>query len=142
MAYRLLKEALGREFGLVEMPRIAWEEKGKPYFPEYPHIYFNLSHSCGAAVCALHHLPIGVDVESMRPAPKRLAEGRSDLDFFRWWTGREATIKRRGERWTALLRDEEPDEGCLWLENLLPGCIVAVCPSEDGTIRTVRINVF
>ena len=50
--------------------------------PDRPDLQFNLSHSHGAAVCALHHLPIGVDVERLRPAPRRLSRGMDDGDFF------------------------------------------------------------
>ena len=63
LAYRLLALALEREAG------------GKPFFPGFPQLQFNLSHSRGAAVCALHHLPVGVDVERLRQPPRRLARG-------------------------------------------------------------------
>ena len=69
LARRLLAEALARERGLTGLPAIAAGANGKPFFPDRPDLQFNLSHSHGAAVCALHHLPIGVDVERLRPAP-------------------------------------------------------------------------
>ena len=139
-AYRLLELALGREFGLSALPEIARGAEEKPFFPQYPHICFNLSHSRGAAVCALHHREIGVDVEKLRPAPKRLAKGMEDEAFFRLWTAREATIKRSGRGWKALLTGTEPDRLCRCVEEILPGWIVTVCPSEEGTIRAVRIE--
>ena len=77
----LLAEALARERGLTGLPAIAAGANGKPFFPDRPDLQFNLSHSHGAAVCALHHLPIGVDVERLRPAPRRLSRGMDDGDF-------------------------------------------------------------
>ena len=73
LAYRLLELALQREYGLDSLPEIRRAAGGKPYFPQYPHIHFNLSHSRGAAVCALSGEPVGVDVELLRPPPRRLA---------------------------------------------------------------------
>ena len=95
LAYKLLAAALKRELGLSELPEMAWEDVGKPYFPSRPDICFNLSHSHGAAVCALHDKPVGIDVEKLRPAPRRLADGLEDEAFFRLWTAKEATIKRQ-----------------------------------------------
>lgn len=140
LAYRLLALALAQEYGLHEPPEIARESGGKPFFPGRPDIHFNLSHSHGAAVCALHDKPVGVDVEKLRPAPRRLADGMEDEAFFRLWTAREATVKRRGQGIGALLRPVKPDPLCRCLEGLLEGYIVTVCPSEDTAIRTVRIE--
>ncbi|MBD5160691.1 MAG: hypothetical protein HDT14_01430 [Oscillibacter sp.] len=139
LAYRLLALALEREYGLPRLPEIAREPGGKPFFPDRPDICFNLSHSHGAAVCALHDRPVGIDVEKLRPAPRRLAEGMEDEAFFRLWTAREATIKRRGEGISALLRSLEPDPMCRCLEGVLEGCIVTLCPSEEAAVRVVRI---
>lgn len=140
LACRLLALALEREYGLRQMPEIAREPGGKPYFPGRPDICFNLSHSHGAAVCALHDKPVGIDVEKLRPAPPRLAEGMEDEAFFRLWTAREAAVKRRGEGIGALLRPMEPDPLCRRLEGVLEGYIVTVCPSEEAAVRVVRIG--
>lgn len=140
LAYRLLALAVERTFQIRPLPEIAREEGGKPFFPAYPGICFNLSHSHGAAVCALHDKPVGVDVEKLRPAPRRLAKGMEDEAFFRLWTAREATVKRRGEGISALLRPFEPDPRCRCLEGLLEGYTVTLCPSEDAAVRTVRIK--
>lgn len=138
-AYALLALALRRETGIEALPEIRREEGGKPFFPDFPHIQFNLSHSHGAAVCALHHFSVGVDVEKLRPAPRRLAMGMEDEAFFRLWTAKEATVKRQGKGIAALLGALEPDSRCLCLEGFLPGWIVTVCPTETGRVRTVRI---
>lgn len=140
LAYRLLALAAERELGLRPLPEIAREAGGKPFFPSCPEVCFNLSHSHGAAVCAIHDKPVGVDVEKLRPAPKRLAAGMEDEAFFRLWTAREASVKRRGLGIEALLRPLEPDPLCRSVEGLLEGYVVTVCPSEDTEIRTVRVE--
>lgn len=67
--------------------------------------YFNISHSHGLVACAVAEVPVGIDVEKIRPVPPRLlrilspAEReyvRCDEDFFRLWTLKEALIKCRG----------------------------------------------
>ena len=140
LARRLLALALERELGLPVLPEMALEAGGKPCFPDRPDICFNLSHSHGAAVCALHHLPVGIDVERLRTPPKRLAGGMTDEAFFRLWTAKEATIKRQGLGLGALLRPLEPDPRCPCLEGLLDGWVVTVCPSEAADIRRVTVG--
>lgn len=139
-AYRLLALVLRRECGLEALPEIARGAREKPFFPGFPQIHFNLSHSRGAAVCALHDRPVGVDVEQLRSAPQRLAAGMEDEAFFRLWTAKEATIKREGRGVEALLRPLEPDPRCRCLEGFLPGWTVTVCPTEPGPLRTVRVE--
>lgn len=139
LAHRLLALALKQEFLLSPPPEIAAAPGGKPFFPGHPEICFNLSHSHGAAVCALHNKPIGIDVEKLRPAPKRLADGMGDEAFFRLWTAKEATVKRQGKGVAALRQLSEPDPQCRCLEDLLKGYIVTVCPSEEAVVRAVRI---
>ena len=139
LARRLLALALEREYGLRQAPETAREPGGRPWFPSRPDICFSISHSHGAAVCALHDRPVGIDVEKLRPAPRRLAGGMGDEAFFRLWTAREATVKRRGEGLAALLKPVEPDPLCRCLEGLLEGYIAALCPSEDAAVRIVRV---
>jgi phosphopantetheinyl transferase len=138
LAYRLLALVTERVFGLTALPELAREGGGKPFFPARPDICFNLSHSRGAAVCAVHDRPVGIDMEKLRPAPKRLAKGMADEAFFRLWTAKEATVKRQGLGVSALLRPMEPDPLCRCVEGLLEGYIVTVCPSEDAAVRIIR----
>ena len=140
LAHRLLALALEREYGLHDLPETAKAPGGKPYFPDRPDVCFNLSHSHGAAVCALHDKPVGIDIEKLRPAPKRLSDGMEDEVFFRLWTAKEATVKRRGEGIAALRSLTEPDPLCRCVEGLLEGYIITVCPSEEAEIRPVRIE--
>lgn len=140
-AYRLLKEAISREFDVDTLPEIARGEEGKPFFPQRPEICFNISHSHGAAVVVLHDRDIGIDVEKMRSAPKRLSAGKSDKEFFRAWTATEATVKRRGGSIAVILHNEiEIDPFCRVYENMLPGYYLAVSPSYDADIRIENIG--
>ena len=69
LARRLLALALERELGLPVLPEMALEAGGKPCFPDRPDICFNLSHSHGAAVCALHQR--GAPADSSEEAGRR-----------------------------------------------------------------------
>ena len=137
-AWALLAEVLHRELGIKALPEVAKGEEGKPFFPERPDICFNLSHSHGAVACAVHDREVGVDMERLRTPPKRLGQGMEPEAFFRLWTAREATVKRRGQGIAALMRGEAPDSLCRCLPDLLPGWVVTVCPSEDAPVRAVR----
>ena len=140
-AYRLLKEALFREFGMAFLPNIDREQGGKPFFPDFPEIHFNISHSNGAAVVALHDNAIGIDVEKLRPAPKRLSAGKTDEEFFRLWTAQEATVKRRGGSIIAVLRGSvEIDSRCQVYDDILPGYFIAVCPSSDAPVFVKKMG--
>ena len=131
-ARALLALALRRELGIAPLPRMERAPGGKPFFPDLPQVRFSLSHSHGAAVCAVHDREVGVDVELLRPAPRRLGAGMTNEKFFRLWTA------RRGLEF--LLGPEGPDAACRRLDDLLPGYLVAVCPAEAGVpVRAARI---
>lgn len=137
-AYGLLAKALEEELGVSPLPKIEREALGKPFFPDCPGIHFSVSHSHGAAVCAIHDRPIGVDVEKLRRPPRRVAGGLGAEEFFRLWTAKEATVKRQGRGVGAILRGAEPEPLCRVVEGVLPGYIVSVCPSgADATVRVV-----
>lgn len=140
LAWRLLALAAEREYGLTPLPRVERLPGGKPWFPDDPGLHFNLSHSRGAAVCALSRRPVGVDVELRRQPPRRLSAGMEPAAFWRLWTGREATVKREGRGLAALLSAPTPDPLCRWREDLLPGYTAAVCPSREEEIRWIRVE--
>lgn len=90
-------------------------EHGKPFLVELPDIHFNLSHSHGAAVCALcRNAAVGVDVEDMGRhtdlsiAKRFFSSSEAELVskasgaekrklFFDIWTLKEAYIKAVGK---------------------------------------------
>lgn len=98
------------EKGLPAMEKNAF---GKPYFPGYPGIYFNLSHTEGCVCCALADAPVGVDVELCRPRknPGRIVgrfsateqrlwretpKSRQEEVFFALWVLKESCVKADG----------------------------------------------
>ncbi|MCI8551212.1 MAG: 4'-phosphopantetheinyl transferase superfamily protein [Lachnospiraceae bacterium] len=100
--------------------RIARTERGKPYFPEQPELFFSISHSGSFWVCAFAGAPVGVDVqkhvkkawESEKEAADRF-ERMADRffhpreacwvkeevyeRFFRIWTAKESYVKYTGD---------------------------------------------
>ncbi len=96
----------------LESLRFSYNEQGKPTLANFPHVHFNLSHSGRHLALALHHEPIGIDIEYMRPRPRLrsiaqralnakqwahfLAEGESPELFYSYWTACEAIIKQAG----------------------------------------------
>jgi len=112
------------------------EEGGKPWFPSNPDICFSLSHTRGAAACALWNRPVGVDVEHRRPVSRRLLEqlGAADEeDFLRRWVCREAAAKRLGLGSVgALRRSVSGEERCSLFS---PGKGLLAAVSAEGAVR-------
>ncbi len=95
-----------REFHGSHAPVSAVEHQKPAVIGGGPH--FSLSHSGGAfALIVSADTEVGIDVEPVRAFTDDLAEGalnaterplvRSDEDFFRVWTAKEAYMKRAGE---------------------------------------------
>ena len=105
----LLRRELSRLSGVpVQEVRLSYGENGKPEFAPQP---FSISHSGDCLCLAFHHLPIGVDVERMRPrnfaqiaprfmAPQQCAafleRGCPMEEFYACWCAAEALVKLAG----------------------------------------------
>lgn len=125
LAYRLLQQAVMQEFQIDPIPDFAFTDKGKPYFAELPGVHFSLSHCPAAVACAVDSRPCGVDIETIRPLRRELAEyvlspaefgqimASADpaREFIRLWTMKESLCKLLGtgipgkERLRTLLAD-------------------------------------
>lgn len=148
-ARRLLQAALVERYGLTHLPNLACGPFGKPYFSEYPHIHFNLSHSGPLALCAVGDNPVGVDIEWVRPRSPGLISGVLTPEEYRWyrengsdwpafytlWTRKESLCKYRG---TSVLHPKriclplpgETDEGIIITNFSGEEWRVAVCAQE------------
>lgn len=118
---RLLQYALWEEYGINKLPEIEKSACGKPYFPAYSYIQFNISHSGERAVCALGQMELGIDVEHKREIKDSLIkrtltenekiwlEQSKDKKtaFIRLWTLKESYIKATGEGLRTDLRTVE-----------------------------------
>jgi len=141
-AYELLKCMLARHFGITSAT-ILKNENGKPYV-ENEGVHFSLSHTHGLAVCVIADTPVGVDCEKLvtksdtdieKFAKRFFVEneinflekgGYSSFDFFKLWTGKEATVKKRGSNMSDLKNID------VTKENLLVS-------SENGYIISINI---
>ena len=63
-AYGLLAVGLREHWDLEQLP-IARGKRGKPLFPDFPQLRFNLSHSGPRALCALDRDEVGVDIQQI-----------------------------------------------------------------------------
>lgn len=124
-------------------------ESGKPYFKNVPY-YFNISHSCGRAVCVLDKGEVGVDIEFTKK--KRNFEliaknffGQGEIErfygaknkaeeFYRIWTRKEALLKKSGSGIEfGVLRgiDTYSYEDAAFTEIKRGGYIVTVCSEKQ-----------
>ena len=111
-AYLLLCLALREQYGWRSLPDMGRAPSGKPFFPEHPGVHFNLSHTRGAVLVGLGDLPLGVDIERVRPVSprsmRRIAGAASEQEFFDSWVRREARTKCSGNGISTMMRSEEP----------------------------------
>ena len=147
-AYGLLRFGLLKRYGIKQLPEIAIGEEGKPAFPAFPEIQFNLSHTNGAVACALHDHPVGLDLEEDREAAQTLLTHYgipSREMFWEMWVRREAIAKCQGHGTAALTHwngELETTVDCRGLA-LFSGYYGAIATEEKGTdvvCRTVTMD--
>ncbi|WP_414469028.1 4'-phosphopantetheinyl transferase family protein [Methanobacterium sp. ACI-7] len=104
----LLNHALGKIN--VLNPSFETDEYDKPYLSNYPHIYFNLSHSENFVACAVSDSSVGVDIEFIHNIDLNLAKyyfygseyeyilnnKDSNKAFFEMWVLKESYMKMMG----------------------------------------------
>ncbi len=119
-----LEHFYGLSFTLDALPSVLGiGENGKPFLKNFPQIHFNISHCNGLAACAFHSQPIGIDAEQPGYFPRVLiekalsSEEKSFLQtlsaspaleqewFYRFWTLKEAYVKRSGSGLDVVLTD-------------------------------------
>ena len=111
-AYTMLYMALREQYGWKKIPEMAVTSMGKPHFPDFPTVHFNISHTAGAALVGLSDEAVGVDIERIRPismrSMQRIAGVASQEAFFQSWVRREARAKRAGTGIRTLQERESP----------------------------------
>lgn len=143
-AYLILRLALREQHQWRQLPEIAHTSFGKPYFPAYPDVHFNISHTSGAVLVGLSDQPIGVDIEKIRPvsrsAMRRLAAVTTETAFFQSWVRREARTKRSGTGVSTMMRSETPlRPGEFYYElETFPGYAAGVATGSDEKPGKVR----
>jgi 4'-phosphopantetheinyl transferase len=148
-AYAILRHALWEQYRWRELPELAHTSLGKPYFPAFPTVQFNLSHTAGAVLVGLSDEPVGVDIEKLRPVSQRsmerLAGVSTERAFFQSWVRREARAKRTGGGIGTLLGGETqllPGEQ-FWYLDTFPGYVAGAASrggSRPGRVRCYTLD--
>ena len=143
-AYLILRHALWEQYRWRELPPIRLTSLGKPYFPDFPQVPFNMSPTTGAVLVARSGAPVGVDIEHIRPvserAMRRLADVATERAFFQSWVRREALAKRSGTGVGTMLSSEEPLRSGeqFYLLDTFPGYVAGVATQGGGPPGQVR----
>jgi len=120
LSYQLLVRGLREQYGLESSGKFIYNQHGKPYLKDYPHIFFNLSHCRTGIACALADIEIGVDIQDIRPysidvarrvcSDKELRElslsGEPARLLCRQWTKKESYAKAEGISVASVLRQD------------------------------------
>ncbi|MDR0424639.1 MAG: 4'-phosphopantetheinyl transferase superfamily protein, partial [Clostridiales Family XIII bacterium] len=117
-------------------PEIAFGQYGKPFFAQFPHIKFSVSHSGGLWACLMCGFEVGLDIEDTRQRAERAGfdwlgiarrffaqdecgyvEGGGRPEealsrFFEIWTKKEAYVKYTGRGIGGGLRGFSVLSGC------------------------------
>lgn len=104
LADALARAALASLSGVApEAIALSTPPKGRPHAPGLG-LEFSLSHSGSLVLCAAAPFPVGADIQRGRPISQAMArrlaragyQGRSEEEFFAWWTRQEAGGKLLG----------------------------------------------
>ncbi len=132
-AYELLDAAVS--FLGLTCGRIEKTERGKPYFPDQPSLFFSLSHTDGYVVCAVGDEPCGVDIEAEREISEKIRDrflgGASAEEAVRRWTERESYGKLEGRGFFA---GDIPDDAQFITYDELKGFLVTLCVMGDTEV--------
>lgn len=106
----LVRHMLWEQFSILPDIKIGYGKFGKPYLPDYPYVYFNISHSGQYVACTVCDRPVGIDIQVIRPYypavarrvynPEELEQIKNSADptaeFTKLWTKKEAYLKMLG----------------------------------------------
>lgn len=126
-------------------------EQGKPYFPQYPQIQFNISHCRSCVACAVGSRPLGIDVERRfpwkEPLAKRictpgeweqlqaLTDGEKEQRLQLLWSRKESYLKYTGTGIRVNLKElsvwTPEDTRCRFYEWQRERYTLTVCTEEE-----------
>lgn len=107
----LLQQLLSEHYGIDTLPVMSMRFGGKPYFPQYPHIHFNLAHCKNAVMAVISDKKVGCDIENVLAEDSLdllhvvfkqedidiiLASDNPPLEMTKLWTRNEALVKHFG----------------------------------------------
>ena len=140
VSYLLLLHALFKEYNICS-PVVAYTDKGKPYLPDHPDIFFNISHCPYGCTCAVSDEPIGADIQDVRPFSWDIARRccsqaeiiklqqvcDPDVCFTRMWAMKESYLKMTGEGITRSLSKIDTTNAFRNIPTIMRnGCCIAV----------------
>lgn len=169
-----LKDLYQIQYSPEELPKaLRISPTGKPALTDYPEIHFNISHCEGLVVCAFSRRPIGIDAEYpgefqdilikkvFSPKEKYFFYKTADTEslriqwFFRFWTLKEAYVKKNGTGIDMPLTDltfsfsnpgtpfsvscSDTDTTC-WQHTLPSGHILSACYESAEEAETVSLK--
>lgn len=144
-AYGLLLLALRRRLGWRMLPPVDRGPGGKPFFPDFPAVHWNLSTRRAAVLAGVSDRPLGVDIEHFRPVTPRLLrrlEADSAEEALGRWVRLEALAKQSGTGVLTAL-DRMPTAGeTASVHDLavFPGCAAAAALGEGETPAGCRLG--
>ena len=143
-AYGLLLLALRHRRGWRTLPPVDRGPGGKPFFPDFPAVHWNLSHTAGAVLVGVSDRPLGVDIEHFRPVTPRLLVrlgADSAEEALRRWVRLEALAKQRGSGVLTVLNQPLTGAESASVHDLavFPGCAAAAALGEGEVPGRVQI---
>lgn len=107
----LLQQLLSEHCDIDTLPAMGVRFGGKPYFPQFPHIHFNLAHCKSAVMAVISDNKVGCDIEDVlaedslnllhvvfnqKDIDTILASDNPPLEMTKLWTCKEALAKHNG----------------------------------------------
>ena len=74
VSYLLFRKGMMEEYGINRELKWQTGRYGKPYLPDLPRIFFNISHCESCALCAVSDSEVGADVQDSRGISEDIAE--------------------------------------------------------------------
>ena len=152
LAFLLLRIGLYREYGINQMPIIAYLPNGKPFLAERPDIHFNLSHCKTGVACAVSDGEVGVDIQHYVPFKASVAErimtaeelleaetGDADAVFTRVWSLTESEGKFTGDGLSLDLTKRRTPERCIRQSHMLEHFVIAT--TSEKPLALVKLCV-